>query len=75
MLLARQLKSELYGALSYSDVAIPLIFLTLAQYEAVIGTPNPGYSALPLLMMMLYCLALLGRSRLRRYAWCWRSGC
>ena len=67
MLLALELKCKLYGPLAYSDVAIPLIFLTLGQYEAVIGTPNPGYSALPLLMMMLYCLALLGRSRLRRY--------
>ena len=67
MLLALELKCRLYGPLSYSDVAIPLIFLTLGQYEAVIGTPNPGYSALPLLMMMLYSLALLGRSRLRRY--------
>ena len=64
MLLALELKCRLYGPLSYSDVAIPLIFLTLGQYEAVIGTPNPGYSALPLLMMMLYSLALLGRSRL-----------
>jgi hypothetical protein len=67
MLLALQLKCQLYGPLWYSDAAIPLIFLTLGQYEAVIGTPNPGYSARPLLMMMQYCLALLGRSRLRRY--------
>jgi hypothetical protein len=68
MLLALRLKCKLYGALSYSDVAIPVIFLNLAQYEAVIGTPNPAYGALPLLMMMLYCLALLGRNRLLRYS-------
>jgi hypothetical protein len=68
MLLALLLKRKLYGALSYSDVAIPIIFLTLQQYEALVGTPNPGYSSLPLLMMMLYCLALLGRNRLLRYA-------
>jgi hypothetical protein len=68
MLLALRLKRKLCGALSYSDLAIPVIFLTLQQYEAVVGTPNPGYSGFPLVMMMLYCLALLGRNRLWRYA-------
>jgi hypothetical protein len=68
MLLALRLKRKLFGAFSYSDVAIPVIFLTLAQYEALVGTPNPGYSSLPLLMMILYCLALLGRNRMRRYS-------
>jgi len=68
MLLALRLKLKLFGALSYPDVAIPVIFLTLGQYEALIGTPNPGYSALPLLMMMLYCLALHGRNRILRYS-------
>jgi hypothetical protein len=68
MLLALRLKCKLIGPLSYSDLAIPLIFLTLAQYEELIGTPNPGYSALPLLMMMAYCLALLGNNRLLKYS-------
>ena len=68
MLLALLLKRKLYGALSYSDLAIPLIFLTSQQYEAMIGTPNPGYSGFPLVMMLLYCLALLGRNRLLKYS-------
>jgi hypothetical protein len=34
MLLALRLKCKLFGPLSYSDIAIPVIFLTLAQYEA-----------------------------------------
>jgi hypothetical protein len=68
MLLALLLKRKLYGPLSYSDIAIPVTFLTLAQYEAKIGTPNPAYSGLPLLMMMLYCLALLMRNRLLGYS-------
>jgi hypothetical protein len=68
MLLALLLKRKLYGALSYSDVAIPLTFLNLQQYEAVIGTPNPAYSSFPQLMMMLYCLALLAHNRLLRYS-------
>jgi len=68
MLLALRLKCKLFGALSYSDVAIPLIFLSLVQYETLVGTPNPAHSGLPLLLTMLYCLAVLGRNRLLRYS-------
>jgi hypothetical protein len=68
MLLALRLKRKLYGALSYSDLAIPVIFLSLAQYEMLVGASNPAAQAFPLLMMMLYCLALLGRNRLLRYS-------
>jgi hypothetical protein len=67
MLLALRLKCKLYGALSYSDIAIPVIFLSLAQYEMLVGASNPACSGLPLLMMLLYCLALLGHNRLLRY--------
>jgi len=67
MLLALRLKCKLYGPLSYSDVAIPAIFLTLAQFEVVFNAPNPAYSGLPMLMMLLYCVALLGRNRLLSY--------
>ena len=68
MLLALELKHKLFGALSYSDVAIPVIFLTLAQFETLIGTPNPAHSAFPLLLTMLFCLALLGRKPLLKYS-------
>jgi len=68
MLLALLLKRKLFGPLSYSDIAIPLIFLTLAQWEVLFNAPDPSYSGLPLLLMMLYCLALLQQNRLRRYA-------
>lgn len=68
MLLALQLKRKLFGPLAYSDVAIPVIFLTMAQYEIVVGAANPACAGLPLLLIMLYCLALLGRNRLQRYA-------
>lgn len=67
MLLALWLKCRLYGALSYSDLAIPVMFLSLAQYEMLVGASNPAYT-LPLPMMMLYCLALLARNRLLRYS-------
>ena len=68
MLLALALKCKLFGRLSYSDVAIPLIFLTLAQWETVVGTPNPAHSAFPLLMIMSYCLALQLKHRLLRHS-------
>lgn len=68
MLLALRLKCRLYGGLSYSDIAIPVIFLTLAQFELVIAAPNPASAGLPLLLIMLYCLALLSSNRLRRYS-------
>jgi hypothetical protein len=59
MLLAFQLKRRLFGSITYFDVAIPLLFLPLAQYETLLGTPNPSYAGFPLLMIMLYCYALL----------------
>jgi hypothetical protein len=68
MLLALRLKCKLFGALSYSDLAIPVIFLSLAQFEMLVGASNPAVHSFPLLLMMLYCLALLGRNRLLRYS-------
>jgi hypothetical protein len=65
MLIALLVKIRLFHRIAYSDVVIPVIFLTLAQSETLIGTPNPAYSAFPLLLIMLYCLALLAHS----YAW------
>jgi hypothetical protein len=70
MLLALLLKYRLFGRLSYGDVAIPLIFLTMAQYETFIGTPNAAYSAIPLLLILLYCLALTVKRYHLRYALC-----
>jgi hypothetical protein len=67
MVLAFLLKQRLFGKIAYSDVFIPMIFLTLAQYETLVGTPNPSYSSFPLLLIMLYGLALLERRYLLRY--------
>jgi len=67
MLVALLLKYKLFGELSYSDVSIPLIFLTLQQSEIVVGAANPATAGLPLLMILLYCLALLGCKRCLKY--------
>lgn len=55
---ALYLKTRLWGPLSFADIAIPLIFLTPAQYESLWETTNFSYSPLPLLLVVLYCLAL-----------------
>jgi len=68
MLLALLLKKRLFGRLSYSDVAIPIMFLSLAQWEGLTGTPNPAYSAFPLTMMILYCLALPQPNPILKYS-------
>ncbi|MGA2878966.1 MAG: hypothetical protein ABSG13_08450 [Bryobacteraceae bacterium] len=58
MLVALVLKRQLLGPLAYSDALIPVIFLTLSQYDTFLGVPNSSYSAFPLLFIMLYMLAL-----------------
>jgi hypothetical protein len=58
MLLALLLKRKLFGRLSYADIAIPLMFLPTTQFESFTVTPNAAYSGIPLVLIMLYCLAL-----------------
>jgi len=68
MLIALRLKCRLYGPLSYSDVAIPLIFLAVNQFETLVITPNPSHSGFPLLLIVCYCMALVAQNWLLRYA-------
>ena len=68
MLLAILLKKKLFGSLSYTDVAIPMMFLTMSQFATFVETPNAAYSGFPLLLIMLYCLALLRPRYQIRYA-------
>jgi len=56
-LAALKLKERLFGSVSYGDIAIPCLLLTFAQMEALVGAPNPSYSAVPELLIALYCLA------------------
>jgi hypothetical protein len=65
--LAIILKKRLFGRLDYWDVLIPILFLALAQFEGMTTTPNPAYSAFPLLLVMLYLLALLIPNDLVKY--------
>lgn len=68
MMLALWLKRRLFGRLEHSDVLIPIIFLTLAQFETLTGTPNAAYAGIPLLLIMLYAGALTLRSYVLRSA-------
>ena len=57
MLCALWLKVRLFKFLSWTDIAIPLIFLTPIQYGIFFNTPNLSHGAFPLLLLVLYALA------------------
>jgi hypothetical protein len=60
------LKKRLYGSFSISDIAIPAIFFTPGQYQALCVTANFSHGPFPLLLIVLYCLAwTCSRSALR----------
>jgi hypothetical protein len=67
-LFALYLKTRLYGALSILDTAIPIIFFTPAQYESLWVTPDFAHGPLPLLLIVLYVLALSCARTNLRYA-------
>jgi len=66
-LLALLLKVRLYGNIEYSDVLVPLLFLSPLQYETLVWSPNPSQGALPLLLTILYCFCWLIRTLYWRY--------
>jgi len=68
MLTAIFLRNKLGPRLNWADVSIPLIFLTPMQYEIFAGTPIPSHGAVPLLLLVLYCLAWVVCRGLVRYA-------
>ena len=66
-LCAFYLKTRLWGPVSLSDCAIGLIFFTPAQFESLWITPNFAHGPLPLLLVVLYCLALTYERAVTRY--------
>jgi hypothetical protein len=62
------LKCRLFGPLSWPDVAIPMIVFTPAQWEAVWNTVNFAHGTLPVLLIVLYCLAWTWRNERAKYA-------
>jgi hypothetical protein len=61
-LLALWLKVRIFGPLQFADLIIPLMFLSLAQWELLAGGPGPSPQAFPLMLIMAYCLAWLQRN-------------
>src|SRR5260370_19753758 len=68
-LLALYLKERLYGPVTYFDAVIPLIFLTSLEYETLFLTTNLVHGPLPILLLVIYCIAWKLSRPLTRYAW------
>jgi hypothetical protein len=62
------LKKRLFGSIGWSDIIIPLLFLTPAEFGTLLFSANPAHGPLPLLLMVLYCLAWTVRPELCKYA-------
>jgi hypothetical protein len=57
------------GRWSAFDFCVPLIVLTLGQFEIFVGTPNPAHGSVPLLLAVAYALAAhIPGTRLRLFA-------
>lgn len=61
------LKKRLYGSFSLADAVIPLVFFTPLQYESLFVTTNLAHGPLPLLLIILYCLAWTCSNATLRY--------
>src|ERR1039458_8579996 len=62
------LKNRLFGPLAWTDVAIPMIALTPAQWEALWSSVNYAHGNFPVLLIVLYCLAWTWRNERAKYA-------
>ncbi len=54
LLMALVIRIKFARRLCWTDVILPLMFLTPLQYEIFAGTPNLSHGAVPLLMLMTY---------------------
>jgi hypothetical protein len=61
------LKRRLYGPFTPFDIVIPAIFFAPGQWETLFLTANFAHGPLPLLLIMLYCLAWTCRRSVIRY--------
>lgn len=61
------LKARLFGGFTRYDIALPFIFLSLFQFEALVLVPNLSHGAFPVLLIMLYILSVLNKRPWLRY--------
>lgn len=66
--LALFLKVKIFSPLAYSDAVIPAMFLMPAHLAAITSVPNPSYSGVPELLILVYCLAWTIRATWPRYS-------
>ena len=62
------LKYRLFGALTWTDVTIPMLVFTPAQWESDWNTVNLAHGILPVLLVVLYCLAWTWGNERYKYA-------
>jgi len=62
------LKYRLFGSLAWTDAAIAMIVFSPAQWEALWNTVNFAHGTLPVLLIVLYCLAWTWRNERAKYA-------
>ena len=62
------LKYRLFGSLAWTDVAIPMIVFSPSQWESIWNTVNLAHGILPVLLMVLYCLAWTWQNQRAKYA-------
>lgn len=51
------LKKRLFGRLTAYDAVIPILCISLDQFDTIVAIPNMSHSILPLLLVFLFCLA------------------
>jgi len=56
-ILALWLKFRLFGSITVLDICIPLIFLNTFQHETLFMTANLAHGPVPIILILLYCLA------------------
>ncbi len=54
--LALVLKRSIYRKVDYLDTVLAMLFLTTAQHEIFTATPIVAHGAMPLFLIMVYCL-------------------
>jgi hypothetical protein len=62
------LKHRLFGAFSFSDICIPLIFFVPSQFETLFFAANLSHGPVPLVLILLYCLSWTIPKPLPRYS-------
>lgn len=62
------LKYRLFGPLTWTDIAIPIVVFTPSQWEPVWNTVNLAHGILPVLLIVCYCLAWTWCNERAKYA-------